>query len=392
MECDLTDDVSALSMDGASAIAGMGLAKRLRKDFAKIQLGIPEEDEQQAAEACGEKEHRKSKSKSSDREHRKNSSKTKGEELLEPFPKTFEEWQEKKEKKHRHKSKKYHKKSSKSSSRSSKSRELQQEQEKQQQQHQMGYVGGEKLPIVEISIETTNFDPPQSPSRRRSDQLENTSDMHSGNSYQQSLASTANSTHTQSETAATSSLQRSFASSGAKGMAIKRSLHEKNQQTSFPTTSDPGLRSSFRSTRSRDSHESRTHLTGLSHQSLVTIEDLQGLRAHIECVKMEEKQVIDIFRRLEKEVKSATAKADKAKSHQQAIHVELEAASLERDHLQQQLGILHDENNKLHSKLRHLEERDSEKGLDNVLDSMEAKIKELKVRGRKSKARRKTEG
>ena len=33
-----SDDVSALSMDGASAIAGMGFARRIRKDFAKMQL------------------------------------------------------------------------------------------------------------------------------------------------------------------------------------------------------------------------------------------------------------------------------------------------------------------------------------------------------------------
>lgn len=370
LEYDLTDDVSALSMDGASAIAGMGMAKRLRKDFAKMQLGIPEDEEEQAAGiGTVKKPHKSDKARS----------KTDGDELLEPFPKTYEEWQKKKEKKHKHKSKKHSKKSSKSGSRSSNNRE------QREQQHMENIGEKSSLPIMEISIQSTNFqstDLPPSRSRRRSDDTENVSDLRSA----PSIASTEDTSRSRSgiaaAAAATSSSQKqkqqhssSYTGSGAMGMAIKRSLLQSNQHSSFR---------SFLSVRSADSSQSHQ-----SHQeSHVTIEDLQQLQNLLECSKVEEKQVLGIYQRLEKEVQSATAKATRYKNHQQTIGLELEAASLEREHLQQQLGRIQDENNELHAKLRTFEEREADKGLDDVLDSMESKIKELKSRNKRSKEKR----
>mmetsp|Transcript_10720 Transcript_10720/g.23743 ORF Transcript_10720/g.23743 Transcript_10720/m.23743 type:complete len:425 (-) Transcript_10720:189-1463(-) len=419
MEFDQSDDVSALSMDGASAIAGMGLAKRLRKDFAKMQLGIPEDEEQQAVAAAVVVKSNPRNSSNGESPSRTNN----GEELLEPFPKTFEEWQKKKEKKH--KSKKHHKKSSKSGSRSSKSRDKQ-PREQEQDVENVG-TGKAPPPIMEISIQSTNFqtqstnfqsaESAPSPSRRRSDQTENASDLRSA----PSIASTAESSRSRSGIAAatSSSHQRRHSSSfqgqgsAAMRMAIKRSLisqqkssfrsmasfrsAESHESLTHMTGQSSRQKSAFRSTdhqsssrSAADSHESMTHMTGQSSvsQSHVTVEDLQHLRSNLKCAKMEENQVLEIHERLEKEVQSAMQKAEKTKSHQQTVSFELEAASLEREYLQNQLGKLHDENNKLLARLRHLEDREAAKGLDNALDSMEAKIKELKFKSRRSKERR----
>ncbi|EJK70885.1 hypothetical protein THAOC_07722, partial [Thalassiosira oceanica] len=112
-----SDDVSALSMDGASAIAGLqasGFAKRMRKNYSSGNfnkgMDILEEDENDEVES----QNRSRRSAS----HRQYGEINNGEELLEPFPeriepfpKTYEEWQEKKnkEKKEKRKHKKKHK-------------------------------------------------------------------------------------------------------------------------------------------------------------------------------------------------------------------------------------------------------------------------------------------
>ena len=56
---------------------------------------------------------------------------------------------------------------------------------------------------------------------------------------------------------------------------------------------------------------------------------------------------------------------------------------LEHEQLQKELENVHSDNDTLRSKLSCLQEREEERGLDDVLDSMEAKIKALKLkRGR----------
>ena len=80
LDLDISDEVSALSMDGASAIAGRVMVHRLRKNFIKMQMGIPEDDEEAAAVVMLDENEW-----------------TDGCDLLEPFPEV--EWQEENEKK-----------------------------------------------------------------------------------------------------------------------------------------------------------------------------------------------------------------------------------------------------------------------------------------------------
>ena len=54
-------------------------------------------------------------------------------------------------------------------------------------------------------------------------------------------------------------------------------------------------------------------------QSHITTDDLNQLRANLERVKIEEKQVLDIFKRLQTEVQAAEIKYEKAKQHYQSI-------------------------------------------------------------------------
>ena len=183
LDLDLSDEVSALSMDGASAIAGRVMVHRLRKNFIKMQKGIPEDDEEQAAAVVMLDENEW----------------TDGCDLLEPFPEV--EWQEekekKKERKHTHKSKKHHKHGGKSESslsrdeshgKKSHSSSKRRDKHSQQQQHQkmediIGEQGSPPPPMMEIAIEATKFLSSESgprlptlPSGRRSRNQESASD------------------------------------------------------------------------------------------------------------------------------------------------------------------------------------------------------------------------
>lgn len=378
---EISDDVSALSMDGASAIAGNVFARRLRKDFADMQRGIPEHEEQQAAAAGSEDDQFQDMKQSSSALLEQSMKSNQGDELIEPFPKTFEEWQKKKHKKHKHKSKRHHK-SSKSGSRSRSSKHS-----KERQIEQEAEENAKAPPIMEISIQPAHFEQKLSPGRH-SDDLQ----ASESRSYHSSMASTASS-HSHGNLSSHMKVGSSLNGSGeAMGRVIKRSLnHTASTQTSV-LSADSRENPSYIT--GHDSRENTTHMTGYSHmtgqssansQSRVTLEDLQTLLMHLERSRMDEKQVFEIHQRLEKEVQLATRKAKKAKNQRQAVELESQAASSERERLQKKLGNLQDENNQLRSKLRDLEDKETEEGLDDVLDSMEAKIKALKLKGRGSK-------
>jgi chromosome segregation ATPase len=64
----------------------------------------------------------------------------------------------------------------------------------------------------------------------------------------------------------------------------------------------------------------------------------------------------------------------------QQITVEIQNASLEHKTLHKRLNKLQHRNNKLKKKLQNFQEEEDDKGLDDMLDSMEAKIKALKSR------------
>lgn len=136
-----------------------------------------------------------------------------------------------------------------------------------------------------------------------------------------------------------------------------------------------------------------THLTGHSigsnSQSHITIEDLHTLRMHLERAKLEEKQVLDIHARLEKEVETARLKNEKYFKIQHELATEMRLVSLDREHLYKQLTKLHDENNGLRRQLRVAEDQEDNQGLDDALDSMEAKIRQLRHgKMRRSKEKR----
>ncbi len=381
LDLDMSDEVSALSMDGASAIAGRVMATRLRKNIAKMQMGIPEDDEEQAAAVVMLDENEW----------------TNGCELIEPFPLTHEEWQEenekKKERKHKHKSKKHHKHDGKSESslsrdeshgkKSHSSSKRRDKHSQQQQQQNMEHIIGEKVspppPMMEIAIEATNF--PSSDGLRLPTLLSHSSIKERASDA--SVPSTASTSNSRSAGVTASPFRKqqrqsssSYTGGGAMGMAIKRSLAP--------------LRSSFQTSDSHFSlgdNESLTQMTGQSthttepcSQSQVTPDDMNQLRVLLEHSRMEERQVLEIYKRLEKEVQVATIRQERAKHHRQNLAVELQVLLLEHEQLQKELENVHSDNDKLRSKLSSLQEREEDRGLDDVLDSMEAKIKALKLK------------
>lgn len=382
LDLDISDEVSALSMDGASAIAGRVMVHRLRKNFIKMQMGIPEDDEEQAAAVVMLDENEW----------------TDGCDLLEPFPEV--EWQEenekKKERKQTHKSKKHHKHGGKSESslsrdeshgKKSHSSSKRRDKYSQQQQHQnmediIGEQGSPPPPMTEIAIDATKFPSSESgprlptlPSGLRSRNQKSANDA-----SVPSAASTSNSKYACVSASSSQEQQRqsssSYAGGGAMGMAIKRSRAP--------------LRSSFQTPDSQFSlgdNESLTQMTGHSthttepcSQSQVTPEDMHQLLVLLENARTEERQVLEIYKRLKKEFQVATIRQERAKHHRQSLTVELQVLLLEHEQLQKELENLHSDNDKLRSKLSSLQEREEDRGLDDVLDSMEAKIKALKLK------------
>lgn len=368
---DVSDDVSALSMDGASAIAGMvpsSFAKRLRKDFAKLEATLEEEDDE-GENDCD--------SPSRVSRRTKEQHKHDGDELIEPFPQTYEEWQRKKEKKMKKKEKKHKKEKSSKSSRSSRHK-------KEKVEDEMNSIGGGKgpPPIMEIAIsddyDSNNKKQPSSPYRKDGGRG-NASNL-SGHPSQ--CTSTADDSESDTHRGSSSYMSGSVPT----GRTSSSRRHNKSSH----------LNASIRSQRSAhpDDHSmaSQTHLTS---QSNINAELLDKLRTNIEKAKIEEKQVTDIFNRLEDEIQTAEVKSEKAKLRSQQIGEEIQNASLERETLHTRLDKLQHQNNKLKMKLRNLQQEEDDKGLDDVLNSMEAKIKALKLksgRQRSSTVRGSTRG
>ena len=81
---------------------------------------------------------------------------------------------------------------------------------------------------------------------------------------------------------------------------------------------------------------------------------------------------MEIDSRLQREVTSAVSNAQKAEEIRAATGLELRMASSEREELTHKLNEVEMENEVLRVKLRNLEDRETEEGLDDVLDSMEA--------------------
>jgi chromosome segregation ATPase len=130
---------------------------------------------------------------------------------------------------------------------------------------------------------------------------------------------------------------------------------------------------------SGQSNHTTGHLSG-GGNSHATTENIDQLRMMLEHARMEEKQVMVIHKKLEKEVEKLMEREIMANNQRLNINLELQTVSLEHERLERQVEILHKENDDLRLKLSIMEEREGDRGLDDVLDSMEAKIKQLKLK------------
>jgi chromosome segregation ATPase len=130
---------------------------------------------------------------------------------------------------------------------------------------------------------------------------------------------------------------------------------------------------------SGQSNHTTGHLSG-GGNSHATADNIDQLRMMLEHARMEERQVMVIHKKLEKEVEKLMEREIMANNQRLNINLELQTVSLEHERLERQVEILQKENDDLRLKLSIMEEREGNRGLDDVLDSMEAKIKELKLK------------
>lgn len=364
----------------ASAIAGRVMVRRLRTVFAKLHPDIAEDEEVDA-------DFPPAVVVSIDNEW------TDGCELLEPFPSSYEEWNEKKkqERKERHKSKKHHKQSkesrkskdgrkSKDSSRGD-SHGSTKRRDKQGEQHQhLDKVeeASPPPPIMEISIEpmsfpSSDFVPELLPSpsivrhSRRSQEPPHETFSHL--SFQ-SMEDSSNSRSAGVIKSTPHQQRTSFTGGGAMGVAIKKSMENRSALDTECLTQISG-----------QSNHTTGHLSG-GGDSHATTENIDQLCMMLEHARMEERQVMVIHKKLEKEVEKLMEREIMADNQRLNINLELQTASLEHERLERQVEILHKENDDLCLQLSIMEEREGNRGLDDVLDNMEAKIKQLKLKRR----------
>ena len=127
-----------------------------------------------------------------------------------------------------------------------------------------------------------------------------------------------------------------------------------------------------------------------SHQSHVTIEKINQIKQDLERARLDEKQVLQIHYQLETEVSTLEMKSQNFQQQREQIQQELESASSERYQLQRTLAQLQAENDKLRAKVRKAEDNEDRKRLDDVLDSMESKMRALKMQSKRSRERRRS--
>lgn len=407
------DDVSALSMGGASAIGrDIAFTKRLRMKISDVQrLGTITDDAAAENDVDADSRHNSITKKSAQHDQQSPSSRSSrkkskqqsddnvlllsperqytGDELIEPFPKTYEEWKEKKkkEKKHHHKSsKKSHKKSRRK--------------DKERDSKGGGGVNNEMdkpppLPIKEIAIRsssdsaagstggggsairgatkditalTTSLSPAKSSFSRSNISLSRRSGSGLYSQSHNSISSTDSSTNYRS-----SSILSSGQGGGGSGIIVGGG---KVSTTVF--------RPRHRHSSDFDLSESQRSYSSYASQSHITVEKINHIKLDLERAKLEEKQVLEIYSQLKMEVEELQNEARHVHDERRAIHQELEIASTTRQHLQHTLNQLQEENDKLRVKLRKAEDKEDKKRLDDVLDSMEAKMKALKLQSKRS--------
>ena len=370
---DLSDDVSALSMDGASTIGKNFAFKRLQTKISDVQrLGTIQDAAENDIDAIAA------------------AAAASGEFIIEPLPKTFEEWKEKKEKKKKQK----HKSSKKSHK---KSRKKDREREDTSSANNLP-----PIPIKEIAIMSSsgnsataaegggsgcnNVTTPLSPERsnmsRSNASLARKSRPPGSSSGVYSYSHNSITSSTDSSTENFSSSRRSssiLSGPGSSGIVTGR------QSTTTPTT------------RSRPHHHpsdlNASQISSnsyVSHQSHVTIEKINQIKLDLERARLDEKQVLQIHYQLETEVNTLEMKSQHFQQQRQRIQQELESTSSERYQLQCTLAQLQVENDKLRAKVRKAEDKEDRKRLDDVLDSMESKMRALKLQSKRSREKRRS--
>ncbi|KAL7494852.1 hypothetical protein ACHAWT_005727 [Skeletonema menzelii] len=374
---DLSDDVSALSMDGASTIGKNFAFKRLQTKISDVQrLGTIQDAAENDIDAIAA------------------AAATSGEYIIEPLPKTFEEWKEKKEKKK--KKQKY--KSSKRSHK--KSRKKDREREDTSSANKLPPIPIKEIAIMSssgnfataaggassgcdnvttpLSIERSNMSRSNASLSRKS-RPTNAPGSSSG-VYSHSHISVTSSTDSSTDNFSSSRRSSSILSGpGSSGIVTGR------QST---TTTTRRSRPQHHPSEWNASQISSNSCT--SHQSHVTIEKINQIKQDLERARLDEKQVLQIYYQLETEVNTLEMKSHRFQQQRQQIQQELESASSERYQLQFTLAQLQAENDKLRAKVRKAEEKEDRKRLDDVLDSMESKMRALKLQSKRSREKRRS--
>ena len=421
---DLSDDVSALSMDGASAIAmNINFARRLTRDAAAaaasnnnmIQPRIPEDEERPVATIIVVDENEIIQSCDADEDHQTND----GKKLIEEFPTSPEVRRKRREKKHKQKSKLLGDHQSKTGSicgssnhrvaesghhepnrnKHSKSKRHGKksstgngglEHQHQIAEHEIIGESSRTLPTSEISFQSTslytpNSEPATPPRNYASRDQKRGSDFLS----YPSIVSTVDSDNSRSanhDQRCPSLLHRDRNSTGAGSTRSLHSLtHHDPPSESIPSRTNNRLSQSDRESMTITTEHS-AHTSGLhscANQSNFTVEDIHRLHTKLRRARKEEKQVLRIHEQLVEEVRSAKTREADAMFHQQQVSLLFEAATLEQEQLQKYLSELQNENTKLGVILSKLEESEDERSFIAMLDDMHAKMKSYKVKSRK---------
>jgi hypothetical protein len=127
----------------------------------------------------------------------------------------------------------------------------------------------------------------------------------------------------------------------------------------------------------------RSHVSSRAAFSHITVEDIQHIRNELESAKIEEMKVLELHSKLEAEILKLIEQVEAIGEHKLQVSSELKSASLEREKLQTKLNAVLDDNTKMTSRLQSMEEKEDEKRLDDVLDGMQAKMRALRLRSAK---------
>lgn len=405
------DDVSALSMTGASVLAARTHAASLQNKTAKgIEKVIPEDDDAENDVAnAGEQQRRSSSDMNACRlkspcQCRRPSlpvlpSKVDAINLGNSlFPdhqsdhvRTFEEWRKSKRKK-KHGSKKHHKR------------------DRSKEQIDVVEQDLSPLPINEISF-LNNRDPPSIdeyhssiiPTHQRATSKES-----------QSIASTAASTGSRYQRGDSPPASKVRGSGVVPpGAAAAHTFSSQNLDRPQSNDNPP----SFLSHHSRNDdhegksdnksclqyHSNRDSLAHKSHQSghdsldkschsvhsfshsftscsHVTVEDIKLIKIELEGAKVEEMKVMELHSKLENDILTLIKQVEELDKQKRIVELKLKSIFVERERLQSCLNESLEENSKLNSVLQNMEEEEETKRVDDVLNKMQSKMRALRLK------------